>query len=70
MLKHGDLSWVVPDSIIAFPSPQDAYSMGTRVSNNVRPDDLINQFYDMNVKGIIRLNNKLYDASNFTRHSI
>ena len=71
MLKHGDLSWVVPDQIIAFSSPQEAaYARSTRVSNNVRPDDLIDQFLDMNVKGIIRLNDKLYDAGSFSRHGI
>ena len=71
MLQQGDLSWVVPDQIIAFSSPQDpSYTRNMRVSNNTRPDHLIDQFLDMNVKGIIRLNDRLYDAGSFTRHSI
>lgn len=40
------------------------------MSTNVRPDHLIDDFVDMNVKGIIRLNDKLYNAASFTRHSI
>ena len=42
MLQQGDLSWVVPDQIIAFSSPQDpGYTRNMRVSNNTRPDHLI-----------------------------
>ena len=70
MLKRGDLSWIVPDWIIAFSSPQDAKYARARISTNVRPDDLIDQFLNMNVKSIIRLNEKLYDAVSFSRHSI
>ena len=63
MLKPSDLSWVVPDQIIAFSSPVDpAYARGSRSSHSVRSEDLINPFKDLNVKGIIRLNDKLYDA--------
>lgn len=36
----------------------------------MRPDDLIDSFIDLNVKGIVRLNNKLYNAGSFSRHSI
>ena len=38
--------------------------------NPVTSEDLINEFIDMNVKGIIRLNDKLYDASVYKRHAI
>ena len=63
MLKPSDLSWIVPDEIIAFSSPVDpAYA---RTSHSVRADDLIDPFQDLNVKGIIRLNDKLYDAGQF-----
>jgi len=34
MLSHGDLSWVVPDEIIAFSSPIEAgYSRGSQLNN-------------------------------------
>ena len=46
------------------------YTRSTHVSNHVRPDDLIDSFIDLNVKGIVRLNNKLYNAGSFSRHSI
>ena len=63
MLKPSDLSWIVPDEIIAFSSPVDpAYARGGRSSHSVRSEDLISPFQDLNVKGIIRLNDKLYDA--------
>ena len=71
MLKHGDLSWIVPDEIIAFSSPQEvAYTRNLRVTNNWRPEDLVDDFNDLNVTGVIRLNDKLYDASSFQRHQI
>ena len=75
MLAVGDLSWVVPDQIIAFSSPQDAARSiyrndGMVCEGNVRPADLIDSFEDLNVRGIIRLNGKLYDASGFAQHQI
>ena len=71
MLKPSDLSWIVPDQIIAFSSPVDpSYARGGRTSHNVRSEDLIDPFLDLNVKGIIRLNDKLYDAGKFSRHGI
>ena len=71
MLRHGDLSWIVPNKIIAFSSPQDSrYARNTRVLNPVSSEDLINEFIDKKVKGIIRLNDKLYDASVYKRYSI
>ena len=36
----------------------------------MQPDELIDPFLDLNVKGILRLNGKLYEAGSFTRHSI
>ena len=68
MLQHGDLSWVVPGSIIAFSSPTTA--RGPRYSGTFRPDDIIETLHECNVKGIIRLNDKLYNASEFTREGI
>ena len=38
--------------------------------NNVRPGDLIDIFNDLNVKGILRLNGKLYEAAGFAKHQI
>ena len=71
MLKHGDLSWIVPDEIIAFPSPQEvSYTRNLRVKNKWRPEDLVDDFKDLKVTGVIRLNDKLYDASSFQRQSI
>ena len=68
MLNCGDLSWVVPGQIIAFASPTSGYNRYS--SQNIRPCDLMNQIQDGKVKGIIRLNDKLYNAADFEREGI
>ena len=67
-LQCGDLSWVIPGQIIAFASPTSGYHKFS--STNIRPCDLMSLFFKSNVKGIIRLNDKLYDANDFEREGI
>lgn len=67
MLEVGDLSWIVPGQIIAFSSPTDG---SARTHPAVRPQQLVNTFKALNVKGVIRLNDKLYHASPFEREGI
>ena len=72
LLKPYDLSWIVPDEVIAFSSPQDPlYCRGrSGYTNRVRSEDLIDDFKHCNVKGIVRLNDKLYDAKVYERQQI
>ena len=71
MLKNGDLSWVVPGAIIAFSSPTGGYGRSFYSgAMGFSPDELIDSFVDMNVKGVIRLNDKLYEASHFEKNGV
>ena len=73
MLKNGDLSWVVPGAIIAFSSPTGSSGYGRAFYSGglgFSPDELIDSFHDLNVKGVIRLNDKLYDASQFEKNGV
>lgn len=71
MLKQGDISWIVPDQIIALSSPIDPDYIGSvRLNNYRRPVDLIDHFFDNKVKAIVRLNSKLYDKRCFERNNI
>ena len=73
MLKNGDLSWVVPGAIIAFSSPTGSGGYGRSFYSGAlgfSPDELIDSFHDLNVKGVIRLNDKLYDANQFEKNGV
>ena len=68
MLNYGDLSWIVPDKIIACSSP---VSVGYSAPHGgARPSELLDTFDECNVRGIIRLNNVLYNAHEFERNDI
>lgn len=67
MLKYADLSWVVPGQILAFASPTSTNKFST---TSIRPCDLMSHFFQTKVKGVIRLNDKLYDANEFERENI
>ena len=73
MLKHGDLSWVVPNQIIAFSSPTGGGGYGRAFYSGAlgfSPDELIDSFHDLGVKGVIRLNDRLYDAGMFEKNGV
>jgi len=73
MLKHGDLSWVVPNQIIAFSSPTGGGGYGRAFYSGAlgfSPDELVDSFHDLGVKGVIRLNDRLYDAGMFERNGV
>ncbi|BES87319.1 Hypothetical protein NTJ_00124 [Nesidiocoris tenuis] len=62
--SEGDLSWIVPQKLIAFAGP-----CGERNGN--WPVELyIGYFQDCNVFTVIRLNKSLYDCKRFTLHGI
>ena len=70
MQKNGDLSWIVPNMIIAFPSPVTAGYGRVTAANNCSPKDFLPGFREANVGGVIRLNDKLYDYKPFEREGI
>jgi cell division cycle 14 len=70
MQTTGDLSWIVPNTIIAFPSPVTPGYGRVTAANNCQPRDLLNGFKEANVGGVIRLNEKLYDSRTFERENI
>ena len=66
---NGDLNWIVPGQFIAFSSPseQPRDSDGNR---QFTPADYIPIFKKLGVKTVVRLNNKTYDPSTFTKNGI
>ena len=63
-VENGDLNWVVPGKFLAFSSPHFA----SRVVNGYpqhSPEAYLPYFRRNNVTTVIRLNNKLYEASRF-----
>jgi cell division cycle 14 len=69
LLRKGDLSWIVPGKIIAFPSPV-SQGYGKSSSASVGPRELIDPFYAAKVGGVIRLNDLLYDKKPLERENI
>ena len=53
-LDNGDMNWIIPGKILAFSSPTDDGD-GLPISHFVEP------FEKMNIRGVIKLNEKLYD---------
>ena len=70
MQRNGDLSWIVPNKIIALPSPvTPGYGRVTH-ANNCQPRDFLTPFKECNIGAVIRLNEKLYDSRTFEREGI
>ncbi|KAK6620153.1 hypothetical protein RUM44_006554 [Polyplax serrata] len=71
-VQNGDLNWIVPNKFLAFAGPQSRNYLssvkGRVIDPLVRtPESYVKYFRDNNVTTIVRLNNKLYDASKFTK---
>lgn len=64
-LQNGDMNWIVPDKILAFSSPADDGRDG-----GLPAQFFIGKFKKMNIKGIIRLNEPLYDENVFKNEGI
>ncbi|XP_054290563.1 dual specificity protein phosphatase CDC14A-like [Macrosteles quadrilineatus] len=61
-VKNGDVSWIVPQKFLAFSGPVDKPTEDCYHA----PEYYINYFRDNNVKTVIRLNVKMYNALSFT----
>jgi cell division cycle 14 len=64
--KNGNMNWIVPGKLLALASPYlrrqlpDGYEVAL-------PSDLLAPFKEKGITHIVRLNEKLYDAREFTR---
>lgn len=57
-LQNGDMNWLLPRKFLAFIGPSD-----NDLLNGHPPDFYIDYFLDNDVKTVVRLNNRVYDAS-------
>ena len=58
------MNWIVPGKILAFSSPTE------KKNDGLQPDAFLANFQKMNIKGIIRLNESLYDEDVFREAGI
>jgi cell division cycle 14 len=64
-VENGDLNWVLPDKFLAFCGPHAK----SKIENGYplhAPEAYMTYFRKHNVKCIVRLNKKIYDAKRFT----
>ncbi|PSC73661.1 dual specificity phosphatase CDC14A isoform X2 [Micractinium conductrix] len=68
-VENGDLNWIVPGKFMAFsgPSAQPKHFGGWRT---YMPEDYIDYFRQHNIKAVVRLNKKMYEASRFTEYGV
>ncbi|KAF5299577.1 hypothetical protein FQR65_LT09382 [Abscondita terminalis] len=64
-LLNGDMNWLLPRKFLAFIGPTDNIIM-----NGHPPDHYVQYFLENDIKTVIRLNNKVYDSSVFTKAGI
>ncbi|KAI4468128.1 tyrosine specific protein phosphatase and dual specificity protein phosphatase [Holotrichia oblita] len=60
-IQNGDMNWLVPRKFLAFIGPTECEFM-----NGHPPEFYVKYFLRNDVKTVIRLNNKMYDAAIFT----
>ena len=63
-LEQGGLNWIIPGRVLAFVCP----SHDLVLHGAITPERYVQVFKKLGVKSIIRLNNKTYESSRFTRH--
>ena len=69
-VENGDLNWTLQNKFIAFAGPHAARESHPGGYTSLCPDDYISYFKRRNVKLVVRLNKKYYDARKFTQHGI
>jgi cell division cycle 14 len=68
-VENGDFNWIVPKKFLAFCGPHSHF----HVENGYTcftPEMYVSYFHSHNVTDVIRLNNKVYNASRFTNAGI
>lgn len=63
-VEYGDLNWIVPDKFIAFCGPHAKLNNENGYPLHA-PESYFSYFRQNNVTTIVRLNKKIYDASQF-----
>jgi cell division cycle 14 len=63
-VEQGGLNWIIPNKVLAFVCPSNELVL----HGPITPERYIPIFKKLGVKTIIRLNNKTYESSRFTRH--
>lgn len=63
-LENGDMNWIIPKKILALSSPSNQSKDG------LHPSAFIDRFHNYNIKGIIRLNETMYNESIFEQDGI
>ncbi|KAI5063136.1 hypothetical protein GOP47_0021683 [Adiantum capillus-veneris] len=68
-VENGDLTWIVPNKIVAFsgPSARRTELCGYRT---LVPEDYVDYFKQSKIITVIRLNKRLYDKRRFTDHGL
>ncbi|VDD81995.1 unnamed protein product, partial [Mesocestoides corti] len=68
-VENGDLSWILPKKFIAFSGPHSRTMLDNGYPLHA-PEFYLPYFRKHNVSNVIRLNQKMYEASRFTRAGI
>lgn len=75
-IENGDLNWIIPGKFVAFSSPSDKpidkYNVPSQKMQNrtFTPNDYVPIFKKLKVNTVVRLNNKTYEATDFTKKGI
>ena len=69
-VENGDLNWTLANKFIAFAGPHATRESHPGGYTSLCPDDYVPYFKRRNVKLVVRLNKKYYDARKFTQHGI
>lgn len=68
-INNGDLTWIIPDKILAFSGPMELAEDGMG-NINMTPEDYVPIFNTLKVDTVVRLNEKVYSASKFSDNNI
>ena len=68
-VENGDLNWIIPNKFIAFSGPSST-ARDPEGYRTFTPEDYVPLYKKFNVGLVIRLNNKTYDATRFTKNGI
>jgi len=69
-VENGDLNWTLANKFIAFAGPHATRESHPGGYTSLCPEDYVSYFKRRNVKLVVRLNKKYYDARKFTQHGI
>ena len=69
-LHNGDMSWIIPNKLLAFSGPLAKRKELTSGKFTMIPEDYIAPFKALNVTCVVRFNNKCYDKRIFVQGGI